>query len=96
MPPNPRGRMPGPVGAEGRWPEDSSLQQRGSRSHGPLRERDRIMLAEVAQPAADTATDAVQPGPEQQLTEPFHVSGDHASLREFNLQLIDQVTGPQP
>ena len=54
------------------------------------------MLAEVAQPAADTATDAVQPGPEQQLTEPFHVSGDHASLREFNLQLIDQVTGPQP
>jgi hypothetical protein len=96
MPPNTRGRIPGSVGAEGRTPDTFGTRRRGGRVPGALRERDRVMLAEVGRPDSGTATDAVHPGPELRLEEPSQAVRGGASLFEFNLQLIDGDTGPLP
>jgi hypothetical protein len=92
MPPIQRGRVPGPVG---RPPGLSGSVHPPRRAHG-LRIRGPaggygpgpVLLAELAQPTADTATDA-QPGAAVvQLTEPEPVFGHPAQLQEVTLPLF--------
>ncbi len=96
MPPNPRGRLPGPVGFEDHR-QEREVQRRGARGRGPLHDPDRVLLAELDPPASDTATDATAAaGPEREIVEPSPRSGEVASLREFNLALFNDQSNPGP
>ncbi len=89
MPPNVRGRIPGPTGTEGRLPEFGGLRRRGARRHGPLRPPERPLLAQLTpEEEPETATDATGAGPEVRLVEPSPVFGQPTALADYDIPLF--------
>lgn len=95
MPPNVRGRIPGPTGAEGRIPEFGGFRRHGNRRPGPLRIPERPLLAQLTpEEAPETATDAAPAGPEVRLVEPSPVAGQPTALHEFDLPFFGSQGTP--
>ncbi len=89
MPPNVRGRIPGPTGAEGRIPEFGGLRRRGARRWGPLGPPERPLLAQLTpDEEPETATDATAAGGEVRLVEPSAVSGQPTALVDYDIPLF--------
>ncbi len=95
MPPNVRGRVPGPTGAEGRIPEFGGFRPRGNRRHGPLRAPERTLLAQLTpEESPETATDATAPESEIRLVEPSAVPGQPTALEDYDFPLFGSQGTP--